>query len=99
MSYDYCRIACDRLSQGIFNIVRMTKKCATRRVIINLMDNNKRKPKLVAEHPAACRRRQGGAAATCDDDDVVAASRWGWTVVVRGDGGERRASDMKARVH
>jgi len=39
------------------------------------MDNNKRKPKLVAEHPAACRRRQDGAAATCDD--VVAASRWG----------------------
>ena len=39
------------------------------------MDSNKRKPKLVAEHPAACRRRQDGAAATCDD--VVAASRWG----------------------
>ena len=42
-------IACNRLSQGIFNIVRMTKKCATRRVIINVMDNNKGKPKLVAE--------------------------------------------------
>jgi len=28
------------------------------------MDNNKRKPKLVAEHPAACRRRWDGAAAT-----------------------------------
>ena len=38
------------------------------------MDNNKRKPKLVAEHPAACRRHQDGAAATCDD--VAAASRW-----------------------
>jgi len=38
------------------------------------MDNNKRKPKLVAEDPAACRRRQDGAAATCDN--VVAASRW-----------------------
>ena len=38
------------------------------------MDNNKRKPKLVAEHKAACRRRGDGTAATCDD--VVAASRW-----------------------
>jgi len=74
ISYDYRRIACDRLSQGIFNIVRMTKKCATRRVIINLMDNNKRKPKLVAEHPVACRRCRDGAAVTWDD--VVAASRW-----------------------
>jgi len=46
------------------------------------MDNNKRKAKLVAEHPAAFRRCRDGAAATCDD--VVAASRWGWTVVVRG---------------
>ena len=45
------------------------------------MHNNKRKPKLVAEHPAACRRRRDGAAATCDN--VVAASR-GWTVVVCG---------------
>ena len=42
----------------------------------NGQDNNKRKPKLVAEHPAACRGRRDGAAATCDDDDVVAASRW-----------------------
>ena len=50
------------------------------------MDNNKRKAKLVAEHPAAFRRCRDGAAATCDD--VVAASRWGWTVVVHGDGGE-----------
>jgi len=33
------------------------------------MDNNKRKPKLVAEHPAAWRRRRwdGRAGATCDN--------------------------------
>jgi len=51
------------------------------------MENNKCKPKLVAEHPAACRRRRDGAAATCDD--VVAASRWVDCGCPRaGDGGE-----------
>jgi len=39
------------------------------------MDNNKRKPKLVAEHLAACWRCRDSAAATCND--VVVASRWG----------------------
>ena len=38
------------------------------------MDNNKRKPKLVAEHPAACRQRRDAATATCND--VVEAGRW-----------------------
>ena len=64
------------------------------------MDNNKRKPKLVAEYPAACRRRRDSAAATCDDDDddVVAASRWvdcgcPWAMAVS------QPSEMKARVH
>ena len=71
---------------GHFQYRENDKKCATRRIIINLMDNNKRKPKLVAEHPAACRRRRDGAAVTCDD--VVAASRWvdcgcPWAMAVR----------------
>jgi len=60
---------------GHFQYRENDKKCATRRVIINLMDNNKRKPKLVAEHPVACRRCRDGAAVTWDD--VVVASRWG----------------------
>jgi len=67
---------------GHFQYRENDKKCPTRRVIINLMDNNKRKPKLVAEYPAACRRRRDGAAATCDD--VVGGWISGWTVVVRG---------------
>jgi len=67
---------------GHFQYRENDKKCATRRVIINLMDNNKRKPKLVAEHPAACRRRRDGAAVTCDD--VVVGGLW----LSAGDGGE-----------
>ena len=71
-------------------------------VIIYLMDNNKSKPKLVAEHPAACRRRRDGAVATCDD--VVTASRWGVDCgCPRAMAVSRHcrciASDMKARVH
>jgi len=67
------------------------------------MDNNKRKPKLVAEHPAACRRCRDGATATCDD--VVAASRWvdcGFPRAMAMAVSRRcwrRVSDMKARVH
>jgi len=76
--YDILRLSQDSLRStltGHFQYRENDKKCATRRVIINLMDNNKRKPKLVAEHPAACRQRRDGAVVTCDDD-IVAASRW-----------------------
>jgi len=34
ISYDSLRIASDRLSWGIFNLARMKKKCATRRLLL-----------------------------------------------------------------